>query len=115
MAKKKVPGIYIEEISKFPPFITSVETAIPAFIGYTEKATRKVEGDLSNRPWRILSMMDYERYFGLPDPEKESLTVTFDKQKVSAAIDETKRSKFLMYYALQMFFANGGGLVGLFL
>ena len=34
----KTPGVYIEEISKFPPSVAQVETAIPAFIGYTEKA-----------------------------------------------------------------------------
>ncbi|OUL37356.1 phage tail protein [Nostoc sp. T09] len=34
----KTPGVYIEEISKFPPSVAEVATAIPAFIGYTEKA-----------------------------------------------------------------------------
>ena len=34
----KTPGVYIEEISKFPPSVAEVETAIPVFIGYTEKA-----------------------------------------------------------------------------
>lgn len=33
----KTPGVYIEEISKFPPSIAQVETAIPAFVGYTER------------------------------------------------------------------------------
>ncbi|MBE9013433.1 hypothetical protein IQ250_24885, partial [Pseudanabaenaceae cyanobacterium LEGE 13415] len=33
----KTPGVYIEEISKFPPSIAEVATAIPVFIGYTEK------------------------------------------------------------------------------
>ncbi len=31
----KTPGVYIEEIPKLPPSIAQVETAIPAFIGYT--------------------------------------------------------------------------------
>jgi uncharacterized protein len=39
MAEYKTPGVYIEEIPHLPPSIASVETAIPAFIGYTEKAT----------------------------------------------------------------------------
>ena len=34
----KTPGVYVEEISTFPPSVAQVETAIPAFIGYTEKA-----------------------------------------------------------------------------
>ena len=33
------PGVYVEEISVFPPSVAQVETAIPAFIGYTEKAS----------------------------------------------------------------------------
>ncbi|MBP1653020.1 MAG: phage tail protein, partial [Bacteroidetes bacterium] len=47
MAEYKTPGVYIEEIPKLPPSIASVETAIPAFIGYTEKAQWKVAGDLT--------------------------------------------------------------------
>ena len=38
----KTPGVYVEEIPKFPPSVAPVDTAIPAFIGYTEKAQDKV-------------------------------------------------------------------------
>lgn len=110
---QKTPGVYIEEIPKLPPSIASVETAIPAFIGYTEKAQWKEEGDLLNKPWRIESLLQYEQFFGFPDPEKESLSVSFstsgNRTEVNGKVDESKRSKFLMYYSLQMFFANGGG------
>ena len=40
MANYKTPGVYIEEVVKFPPSVAQVATAIPAFIGYTEKAGR---------------------------------------------------------------------------
>ncbi|MDQ6764115.1 MAG: phage tail sheath family protein, partial [Bacteroidota bacterium] len=53
MADYKTPGVYIEEIPHLPPSIASVETAIPAFIGYTEKAQWKAAGDLVKKPWRI--------------------------------------------------------------
>lgn len=111
MAEYKTPGVYIEEIPKLPPSIASVETAIPAFIGYTEKAKWKEDKDLHNRPWRIKSLLEYEQYYGYADPEKESLSVAFTNggAEVNGKVDETKRSKFLMYYSLQMFFANGGG------
>ncbi|MDH7460646.1 phage tail sheath C-terminal domain-containing protein [Chitinophagaceae bacterium 26-R-25] len=109
----KTPGVYIEEIPHLPPSIASVETAIPAFIGYTEKAQWKAPGDLLNKAWRIESMLEYELYFGNPDPEVGSLTVTFatvnGQTTATASVDETKRSKHLMYYSLQMFFINGGG------
>ncbi len=113
MPEYKTPGVYIEEIPHLPPSIASVETAIPAFIGYTEKAQWKVAGDLINTPWRIESLLQYEQYFGYPDPEKESLTVAFTnsgtRTEVNGKVDQTKRSKFLMHYSMQMFFANGGG------
>lgn len=113
MQDYKTPGVYIEEIPHLPPSIASVETAIPAFIGYTEKAQWKEKDDLKNKPWRIESMLQYEQYFGFPDPEKESLTVVFNNtagnNEVNGKIDEAKRSKFLMYYSLQLFYANGGG------
>jgi phage tail sheath protein FI len=109
-ADYKTPGVYIEEIPKLPPSIASVETAIPAFIGFTEIAQWKASGDLNKKPWRIKSLLEYEQYFGKPDPEKESLTVVFSADgKVNAAVDEATRSKFLMHYSMQMFFANGGG------
>lgn len=113
MPEYKTPGVYVEEIPKLPPSIASVETAIPAFIGYTEKAQWKEANDLRNRPWRIESLLQYEQFFGFPDPEKESLSVAFttsgSRTEVNGKVDEAKRSKFLMYYSLQMFFDNGGG------
>ena len=112
MAEYKTPGVYIEEIPKLPPSIASVETAIPAFIGYTEKAQWREPGDLKNKPRRISSLLEYEQYFGIWDPEKESISVsirTSPNLEINAKVDETLRSKFLMHYSLQMFFANGGG------
>ena len=113
MAEYKTPGVYIEEIPKLPPSIASVETAIPAFIGYTERAQWRAPDDLINRPWRVSSMLEYEQYFGFPDPEKAgTLSVTIresPKLEINASVNEETRSKFLMHYSLQMFFANGGG------
>ena len=37
MAQYKTPGVYIEEVNSFPGSIAAVETAVPAFIGYTQK------------------------------------------------------------------------------
>ncbi|MFT3947215.1 MAG: phage tail sheath C-terminal domain-containing protein [Agriterribacter sp.] len=65
---------------------------------------------LKKQARRITSLLEYVQYFGYPDPEKESLSVTFTADgKVNATVDESKRSKFLMYYSLQTFFDNGGG------
>src|SRR5882724_8660302 len=113
MADYKTPGVYIEEIPHLPPSIASVETAIPAFIGYTEKAQWQQADDLLNRPWRMESLLEYEQFFGFPFPETESLSVVFStsgtRTEINGVVDEATRSKFLMHYSLQMFFANGGG------
>ena len=110
------PGVYIEEIPKLPPSIAAVETAIPAFIGYTKDAMDKVAGDLHLKPKRITSMVEYVTYFGGPQPE-ENIVVTIAEEKdeankvtgykTSAEIGE--RSLYRMYYALQLFYSNGGG------
>ena len=107
MATYSTPGVYIEEIAKFPPSVAQVETAIPAFIGYTEKATNKTEGDLSEVPTRITSMLEYETYFGFAQVES-SITVNVVDDVISVAPLTTK-SPFLMYYSMQLYFANGGG------
>lgn len=113
MREYKTPGVYIEEIPKLPPSIASVETAIPAFIGYTEKAQWRTPDDLLNKPWRITSLLEFEQYFGKPAPETQSISVSVkvsgERAEVNAFVDESLRSKFLMHYSLQMFFTNGGG------
>lgn len=114
----KTPGVYIEEIPKFPPSVAPVETAIPAFIGYTQIAEDLVPGDLTLKPTRIASLVEYEKYFGFAQPE-ENINVTITEVqdgsgntlsiKAIAEVADADRSRHLMYYALQNFFANGGG------
>ncbi|WP_319590476.1 phage tail sheath family protein [uncultured Draconibacterium sp.] len=112
----KTPGVYVEEISVLPPSVAQVETAIPAFIGYTEKAKEIVDDDLLNTPKRITSLLEYEQYFGGADNE-ESIVVNIDDvydssgaltRKVEVPEPATK-SPYKMYYSMQMYFANGGG------
>ncbi|UMQ43446.1 phage tail sheath family protein [Chryseobacterium sp. Y16C] len=94
----KTPGVYVEEKETFPPSVAQVETAIPAFIGYTEVGEQ-------HKPTRISSMLEYEALFGKANPE--AFAVAF-KDGVATAT-QTKVSDFKMYYAMQMYFANGGG------
>ena len=65
----RTPGVYIDEIKKFPPSIAAVETAIPAFIGYTQKALKRGE-DLTLKPTLISSMLEYEEFFGSTQQEQ---------------------------------------------
>jgi phage tail sheath protein FI len=102
----KTPGVYIEEIPKFPPSIAPVETAIPAFIGYTEKADKVSPGDLLNVPTKIGSISEYEAYFGVgAAPTISNVTLDDDKNFKSATVGNV----FYMYDSLRLFYANGGG------
>ena len=103
----KTPGVYIQEISKFPPSVAQVETAIPAFIGYTQRAQERAQaGDLHFKPKRITSLLEYERYYGTGLNET-GITVTFTGSEVIGT--NGAPSQHNMYYAMQAFFANGGG------
>lgn len=117
MAKTyKTPGVYVEEITLLPPSIAEVETAIPAFIGYTSKALKNNQS-LTNVPTRITSLLEYEQYFGGADLEKNIIVnITDDYDGSGNLVNRSIQvpqpatlSKFLMYYSLQMYFANGGG------
>ncbi len=102
----KTPGVYIEEIVKFPPSIAPVETAIPAFVGYTQKADSITPGDLLNVPTKIGSIAEYELYFGQgASPTVSKVTLDDSNNFKSATINNL----FYMYDSMRLFYANGGG------
>ncbi len=109
MTVYKAPGVYIKEESVFPPSVAEVETAIPAFIGYTEKATKNTLNDLILKPTRISSMTEFEQYFGdcAYDDINISVDVTDSEMKVSSF--PSPDPSYLLWYAMRMFFDNGGG------
>jgi phage tail sheath protein FI len=111
MPSYKTPVVYVEELQKSPPVITSVDTAIPAFIGYTQKAQLNAPNDLLFTPTRISSLLEYEQCFGLPSPETTiQLSIdTTQANKIDVKGEVLKPSNYRMYYSLQLFFANGGG------
>lgn len=97
----RTPGVYIVEKEAFPESVAGVSTAIPAFIGYTEKAG--VDKELYYKPTRIRLLSDFVRWFGVT-PETISVDATNGEQ-IKIEITEPQK---LLYYGLQMFFANGG-------
>jgi phage tail sheath protein FI len=101
----KTPGVYIEEISKFPPSVAQVETAVPAFIGYTEKAEYLGE-DLLLLPTRINSLLEFEVRFG-KGPKIDVSKVNLDSSNSVKSV--TVNSTYYLYDSLRMFFNNGGG------
>ncbi|MEM7035348.1 MAG: phage tail sheath subtilisin-like domain-containing protein, partial [Bacteroidota bacterium] len=105
MADYQTPGIYVEEVKTLPGAVVSVETAIPAFIGYTETA-RDGKTDLTNVPQKITSILDYEAYFGAA-PEFLSVDVEIDADHHPLNVELSHY--YLLYYAVKLFYDNGGG------
>jgi uncharacterized protein len=98
------PGVYVEEIPKFPPSIAPVETAIPAFIGYTEKAERNGES-LNLKPTRIESIAEYEALFGGGPSQDVEIYLDGNNNFVQGI----GKNALYLYDGLRLFYANGGG------
>ncbi|MFA8436128.1 MAG: phage tail sheath C-terminal domain-containing protein [Marinifilaceae bacterium] len=113
MANYKAPGVYVEEISKLPVSVAPVATAIPAFIGYTERRTKKGEALAVNTPVRITSMLEFEEIFGGAFKEKLSVILSGkDSTEENTNISFAKSARFSpysLYYSMVMYFGNGGG------
>lgn len=115
----KTPGVYVEEITTFPPSVVPVETAIPAFVGYTERAVDGDGNNLNMSPTRIKSLLEFEALFGgdfRPSTYGVELNVvTADGNNTVTAITITPRDandnerRYYLYNSLRHFYANGGG------
>jgi phage tail sheath protein FI len=107
----RTPGVYIEEESKFPPSVVPVDTAIPAFIGYTE-STHYGGENLVNRPVAVNSLLEFQAIFGAP-PMIGGFVVTLDVDgKINGRIADpntSTRARFRLANALRHFYDNGGG------
>lgn len=114
----KTPGVYIQEIPKIPAAIAGVATAIPAFVGYTEKAI------INGAPWpnfsttpapavRITSILEYQEIFGGAFPETFSIDI--DDTPVGSSFTREitptlpNQSEYNLFYSLLLYFGNGGG------
>ena len=125
------PGVYVVEQNAFPNSVVEVATAIPAFVGYTEKSFYKGK-ELRDVPTRIESMQDFVAFFGgapvqqfsltvLPDGTATSVSTTVSPLPVAAStLTFTVNSKpakyslapanplFYLYNAIHLFYLNGG-------
>ncbi|MDL2274772.1 phage tail sheath subtilisin-like domain-containing protein [Desulfosarcina sp. OttesenSCG-928-G10] len=104
------PGVYVQEISTLPGVVVEVQSAIPAFIGYTQKD--RYDGRiLTGVPEHIASFKDFEaRFGGASRPDFKAINIRRDAAGRFSAVDSIQLNKrFLMYEAIYMYFANGGG------
>ncbi|QZE14379.1 hypothetical protein K4L44_00295 [Halosquirtibacter laminarini] len=136
MVQMNTPGVYVVEKSAFPNSVVAVETAVPVFIGYTEKA-RNGGKSLTNLPFKVNSMAEFIEYFGSapiakfdikskdigpkekkPAEEKKDggddpVTPNNEEGKISLDITDysiTRSSTpYVLYYSMLLFYQNGGG------
>ncbi|HTO03684.1 MAG TPA: phage tail sheath C-terminal domain-containing protein [Opitutus sp.] len=126
MLNYKAPGIYIEELNLLPSRIAAVPTAVPAFIGYTARATQNGRS-LHLRLTRINSFAEFQSLFGklgsdrlTPAPDSAQINARFTLVPGSGTADFTfagrpwdlkadGSSLSYFYSSLKLFYANGGG------
>ncbi|HRW61876.1 MAG TPA: phage tail sheath C-terminal domain-containing protein [Bacteroidales bacterium] len=109
------PGVYIEERKSFPNSVAGIPTAVPAFVGYTEKVVKSGES-LINKPVRITSFSEFVSIFG------EGFKTTFNIEEVTDlekgydltidgkyyVVNQEKKARFLLFDGIRLFFENGG-------
>lgn len=131
----KTPGVYIEERNAFPNSVVQVATALPVFIGYTEKAMAG-NTSLAGKPTRLRTLGEFMTMFGgapkamfdlrpyappegnaytadaptdmdmrLP-PEVISIDGPGGLEQMEVAQSNTP---YCLFAAMRMFFLNGGG------
>ncbi|MGB0839878.1 MAG: phage tail sheath family protein [Chitinophagales bacterium] len=98
------PGVYIQEKNSFPNSIVAVETAVPAFVGYTEKAAVGTKS-LLNQAIRITSFAEFLNYYG--GAPKTTYTIESNEETIFDLKVDTD-TQFFLYYSVKMFYANGG-------
>lgn len=124
MEKLLTPGVYIEEINAFPNSVVGIPTAVPAFIGYTQKAEAGGKS-LTLKPTRVNSLAEFVSYFGggpalkfnLKDvTPPATLPASYVAQRVDFTLGTAKynlerdaSATYNLYSALRFFYANGGG------
>ena len=117
MAKKLIaPSVYKNDNNAFPSSAITVETAVPAFIGYTEKADWNGES-LVGLPTKINSFAEYVERFGgsftakfkiiASDPNIKQDTFNLGENEMIVRLNDNNTAYF--FNSIRLFYANGGG------
>lgn len=83
------PGVKVKEVSLLPPSVVQVASAIPVFLGYTQKGN-------PNEAVRITSLKEYTDVFGGPYPYVFGTT-------------SSQPRVFNLFENMRAYFDNGGG------
>ncbi|MGI3164657.1 hypothetical protein [Pseudooceanicola sp. 200-1SW] len=99
MPKYTAPGVYIAETRGLPPVVGS-DSAVPLFIGPTERATDAQGHDLTGRVQPVSSPAEFAALFG--DPPRHEIRTRADGQGLEVG------APFLLPRAVALFFETGG-------
>ncbi len=100
----RTPGVYVQEVATLPPSVAEVSTAVPAFIGYTERRDFGAS--------RITSFLEFQaRYGTAPRTRFTARLGTVEGQPETPTLTLTRddAARPNLFYALSHYFANGGG------
>lgn len=107
----RMPGVYTVEVPTLPPSIALVPSAVPCFIGYTQKHEKSNGENLKLKAIRVRNMREYEDWFGVAYEVKIKVVINDNvaiggNLTIKAKCDDFKNR---MHYAIQLYYANGGG------
>ncbi len=122
----QTPGDYINEVNAFPNSVVPVATAVPVFIGYTQRADYKGKSYL-NKAVQIQSLQDFLTFYGVqagaplttaPDqqqyipiyhavPSQGQGVVTIGGTPLDLLPDPS--TIYYLYNSIKLFYENGGG------
>lgn len=127
-ATLQTPGVYVNEINAFPNSVVPVATAIPAFIGYTPRASYNGKS-YTGQAVQITSLQEYMLYFALLDPttgqplpdiqqyapvyypvaSKNALTADITLGGKPYDVEPDPGTVYYLYNSIKLFYQNGGG------
>lgn len=122
------PGVYIEEISFDQRSIVPLPTAVPAFIGYTPRASYNGVSFL-NKAIKISSFAEFETFYGFkntpaPNPPAKQYIPQYYLVKQEPGINYSNsltirgvpytvlpdpNTIYYLYNSIRLFYQNGGG------
>lgn len=126
--KLTTPGVYIDELNAVPNSVVPVATAIPAFVGYTPRASFNGQS-CTGKPVLVTSWAEFQFYFALLDPStgqplpqaQQSTPVYYSIPAANAKsadimlasgpcdVQPDAGTIYHLWNSVQLFYQNGGG------
>lgn len=112
MASYNTPGIYLNRQEPLTQQAINSESAVPAFIGFTQNVGMVNDESAINKVTKVRTLSEYESIFGLSQNEKfhvkfNKSTDDFELMDTSLSAEEATMSNFF-HQSIALYFSNGG-------